>query len=163
MNKHIQHISKILLTAFCSMLICVLIPSSAFAAQIKITLKEMGASDNIDLKTVKTFREFHFTKPKNWKVLPKSKMVLTFQHSPQLLPERSSLNILINDQVVKTIQLSKDNSTKTTTSFLIPPDVLKDHNMLTFDVDQHYTYKCEDPFDPSLWTTVINSSEVTVD
>lgn len=163
MNKNIHNICKILLTTFCTLLICVMMPSNAFADQLKLTLKEIGASDNISLKTVKTFRNFSFTKPKSWKVSPTSKMVLTFQHSPQLLPERSSLNILINDEVIKTIELNKANSTTTTATFLIPASILKDYNTLTMDVDQHYTYKCEDPFDPALWTTVLNTSYLSID
>ncbi|MEW5821002.1 MAG: cellulose biosynthesis cyclic di-GMP-binding regulatory protein BcsB [Cyanobacteriota bacterium] len=135
----------------------------AFADKLNLPLKDIGADNNVELRTVKTYRDFFFTKPDNWKVLPSSRLVLSFQHSPQLLPERSSLNIMINDQVIKTIELTKANAEKTTTAIPIPPEVLKDFNKLTFDVDQHYTNECEDPFYPALWTTVLNNSAIQLD
>lgn len=138
------------------------IADKSFADTLKLTLKELGAAQNVDLKTVKTYRDFYFTLPENWKVLPTSNIVLVFQHSPQLLPERSSINISINDEVIKTIKLTPSNVTKSTVSIAIPQNLLKDYNKLTFDVDQHYTYKCEDPFDGALWTTLLNDSTVVL-
>lgn len=139
------------------------ISSEALASQLKLSLKDLGAPTDVQLRTVKTHRDLYFTKPENWKASPNSKINLFFQHSPALLPERSSLNILINDQIIETITLSKDNVEKTNLSVPIPPETLKDYNKLTFQVDQHYTYKCEDPFDPSLWTTVLDSTTVMLD
>lgn len=163
MNRIISYQIKFVFIALLVALFSLASTSSAFADQLKLSLKDIGATNDVELKTVKTFRNYYFTKPDAWKVLPSSKIVLTFQHSPQLLPERSSLNILINDQVIKTIELSKANSTKTSTTVQIPAKILKDFNKLTFDVDQHYTYDCEDPFDPALWTTVLNNSTIQLD
>lgn len=154
---------KIALIAIFLLFAMIVKPDVALADQLKLSLKDIGADNNVKLQTVKTFRDYYFTKPDNWKVLPSSKMIITFQHSPQLLPERSSLNILINDQVIKTIELNKANAESTTVSVSVPPGILKDYNKLTFDVDQHYTYKCEDPFDPALWTTVLNNSTIFLD
>lgn len=137
--------------------------SSVMAENLKLQLKEIGADKDVALRNVKYHRDFYFTKPDNWVVQPSSKIVLTFQHSAQLLPERSSLNVMINGQVIKSIQLNKGNAAKNTTSIPLSPKVLKDFNKLTFDVDQHYTYKCEDPFDPALWTTVLNTSSINID
>ena len=163
MNKIFRYSLKIALIAVLITVIIFINSNKALADQLKLTLKEIGADKNVKLLTVKTYRDFYFTKPEQWKVLPSSKLILSFQHSPQLLRERSSLNILINNQVIKTIELNKNNAKKTTTTVDIPVKILKDHNKLTFDVDQHYTMDCEDPFDPALWTTVLNSSTIQLD
>jgi hypothetical protein len=162
MNKLNQYL-KIIFLGLLFISVVLFTTEKASAEQVTLTLKQLGADQNVDLKTVKTFREFYFTKPENWMMAPSTKLILTFQHSPQLLPERSSLTILINDQSIESIELNKGNASTTTVSIPIPVSILKDYNKLTFDVDQHYTYKCEDPFDPSLWTTVLNTSTLQLD
>lgn len=130
---------------------------------LTITMKHMGSEDGYTLKTVRTERQYHFTRPKGWKILPSSHVHLTFQHSPQLLVERSSLNVLVNNRILKTIPLGKDNITPTTLNIAIPPELLKDNNILSFQVDQHYTYDCEDPFSAELWTTVLPDTFMRLD
>ncbi len=120
-----------------------------------LTLKELGDTEGHTLKTVRANKTYHFTRPKGWKMHGKTAIEVSFQHSPALLEERSSLNVLVNHRILKTIPLSKNNVTAKTLSVPIPTDILKDHNSLEFQVDQHYTYKCEDPFSSELWTTIL--------
>jgi hypothetical protein len=124
-----------------------------------LSLKDLG-DEAYTLKTVRTERHYAFSRPKNWKIMPGSKIRLSFQHSPALLPERSGLNVLVNNRILKTIALGKNNVTPTTIDVALPPDVLKDRNDLAFQVDQHYTYKCEDPFSPELWTTLLPETQL---
>jgi cellulose synthase operon protein B len=128
-----------------------------------LKLAEFGDKDGFELKTVRTQRTYFFTKPKNWNVLGSSAVQVTFQHSASLLPERSSLNVLVNNRILKTIPLGKDNVSKTTVSVPVPPALLKDKNTLTFQVDQHYTYQCEDPFSTELWTTLLPETALKLD
>lgn len=128
-----------------------------------ITMKEMGNAEGHTLKTIRTERRYHFTKPKGWSVQPSSNVHLVFQHSPALLPERSSLNVLVNERILKTVRLSPENVTPTKVDIAIPPEILKDHNTLTFQVDQHYTNQCEDPLSAELWTTVLPDTTMKLD
>lgn len=137
--------------------------SADAAESMKVTMKELGDPHGHTLETVRTFRQYNFTKPKGWKVLPSSKVHVAFQHSLNLLPERSSLNILLNNRILKTIRLEKSNAEPTTLDIAVPADILKDHNTLTFQVDQHYTYDCEDPFSAELWTTVLGDTFLQLD
>ncbi len=128
----------------------------AYAEQVQLIDMEMlGSPDGHTLKTVKTERRYSFNKPKGWKAHPNTKIHVVFQHSASLLPERSSLNVLVNNRILKTIRLGQDNVTPTALDIPIPVDLIKDKNILSFQVDQHYTYKCEDPFSEELWTTVL--------
>lgn len=134
----------------------------AAGSSLRIGMKELGDPQGYRLKTVRTQRDYPFTRPKGWKVLPSSNIHLTFQHGSNLLPERSSLNVLVNNRILKSIPLGKNNVTPTTINIPVPPELLKDNNMLSFQVDQHYTYKCEDPFSEELWTEILPDSALTL-
>lgn len=131
--------------------------------QLQITMKDFGNEDGYTLKTVRTQRDYDFTRPRGWQVQPSSKVHVVFQHSPALLAQRSSLNVMLNNRILKTIRLEPGNVTPTTVDIPIPAALLKDHNMLSYQVDQHYTYDCEDPFDASLWTTILPDSVLKLD
>ncbi|MEB3244443.1 MAG: cellulose biosynthesis cyclic di-GMP-binding regulatory protein BcsB [Vampirovibrionales bacterium] len=127
------------------------------------TLKAYGNGLNEQGRTLKTVRSeytMNFMRSDAWQVLPSSAVKLAFQHSPQLLEGRSSLNVLLNGRVLKTIPLNKGNVAPTTLSIPIPPSVLKPENTLSFQVDQHYTNDCEDPFSPELWTTLLPETQL---
>jgi hypothetical protein len=129
---------------------------------LRIGMKDLGDPQGYRLKTVRTQRDYPFTRPKGWNVSPSSNIHLTFQHGSNLLPERSSLNVLVNNRILKSIPLGKDNVTPTSVSIAVPPELLKDNNILSFQVDQHYTYKCEDPFSEELWTEVLPDTALTL-
>lgn len=131
--------------------------------QLLIRMKDFGNPDGYTLKTVRTQRDYDFTRPRGWQIQGSSKVHVVFQHSPSLLPQRSSLNVMINNRILKTIRLEPGNVTPTAVDIPIPPALLKDHNRLSYQVDQHYTYDCEDPFDASLWTTVLPDSVLKLD
>ncbi|MEB3286955.1 MAG: cellulose biosynthesis cyclic di-GMP-binding regulatory protein BcsB [Vampirovibrionales bacterium] len=149
--------------SFLSMWAGITAVQAATRNSLVITMKDMGNPEGHTLKTVRTERRYHFTKPKGWKVQPSSSIHMVFQHSPSLLPERSSLNVLVNERIVKTIRLAKENVVPTGVDIPIPPEILKDHNDLTFQVDQHYTYQCEDPLSAELWTTVLPDTTMKLD
>ena len=130
---------------------------------LKLGMKQLGDEEGYTLKTVKTERRYPFTRPTGWKVMPSSHIKVVFQHSPALLPERSSLNILVNNRILKTIPLTKANITANTVLVPIPPEILKDYNSVSFQVDQHYTYDCEDPFSAELWTEILKESYIRLD
>lgn len=138
-------------------------PVSGSGRQLRINMKDMGDEQGFTLKTVKTERQYHFTKPQGWKVLPSSVVHVSFQHSPTLLEKRSALNVLLNNRILKTIPLDKSNVTPTQLDIAIPPALLKDHNVLAFQVDQHYTLDCEDPFSAELWTTILPDTTMRLD
>lgn len=136
---------------------------SARPSYVNLDLKHFGNADGYTLKTVRSFRNYSFTKPHSWAISPQSHVHLSFQHSKALLPERSSLNVSVNGRMLKTIRLQDSNTTQSTLDIPVPTGILKDYNTLSFDVNQHYTYKCEDPFDASLWTTILPDTKLVLD
>lgn len=138
--------------------------SSASSKQsLSVDMKEFGDPQGYRLRTVKTQRDYAFTRPKGWKILPSTRLTVKFQHGTSLLPERSSLNILVNNRILKSVPLDKGNVAASTVQVSIPPSLLNDKNTLSFQVDQHYTYKCEDPYSEELWTEILPETVLTLD
>ncbi len=79
---------------------------------------------------------------------------LEFTNSISLLKERSALSILINKKQIAQFPLNPINP-ETIADIKIPISLIKSgYNRLTFNANQHYTYKCEDPAAPELWTEI---------
>lgn len=116
-------------------------------------------NDGLVLKNDKSYRDVYFTKPQTWSILGGSTLVINLNHSSQLIPERSYLQIFINGKLAKRIPL--DKSSVETKTFTMPlPSGLGDYNSIRFVVEQHYTDVCEDPLDHSLWTKIDPSSHI---
>ncbi len=132
----------------------------ALAATETVPLERLHIYDVILLPTVSSQYEAQFTKPSTWQVASSSALYLEFQHSIELLPNRSWLQVIVNDKVIKHIPLTKENTEGTKMTIPLPVELLKDFNRLTFRVQQHYTDKCEDPLDKSLWTQILPATKI---
>ncbi len=132
----------------------------AMAATEVVPMERLHVHDVIFLPTVRSQFEAKFTKPKTWQVAANSQIYVEFQHSHELLPHRSWMQIILNDKVIKHIPLTKENVSGTKLTLPMPVALLKDFNTLTFRVEQHYADKCEDPLDKSLWTQVLPASKL---
>ncbi len=152
------------------MMAAVLMPSgvsigspSADAATELVTLKRLGTTDVILLPTTNSKRIIQFSKPKTWQLTGKSQLYVEFQHSIELLPERSFLEISINDHALAHIPLTSANAPGSKLTIPLPVAALKDFNTLAFNVQQHYTNHCEDPLDKSLWTQILPVTQLRFD
>ncbi|MGD9581786.1 MAG: cellulose biosynthesis cyclic di-GMP-binding regulatory protein BcsB [Vampirovibrionia bacterium] len=123
------------------------------AMNVSLGTLDDSLTDGLTLKNDKSYRDVYFTKPQTWKVLGGSNLVVTLNHSSQLIPSRSYLQIFINGNLAKRIPLDKDSIETKTFTMPIPTN-LGDYNSIRFVVEQHYTDVCEDPLDHSLWTKI---------
>ncbi len=133
------------------------------AATEVVPLKRLKVNDVILLPTVSSQYQAKFTRPKTWQVSPKSAVYLEFQHSIELQPHRSWLQVMVNDKVIKHIPLTPQNAEGTKMTIPLPVGLLKDFNTLNFRVQQHYTDHCEDPLDKSLWTQILPATRIVFD
>lgn len=135
-----------------------------YALQSKLSFEQLGINNNMTMKTVTNTQEVQFTRPKNIQFSSNPKFTLIFTQSPALLPHRSSLTVLLNGNVIKTIKYSTlKDAVPNIINIDLPVEFLKDYNKLTFTVNQHYIDKCEDPFDTSLWTIISKKSNINMD
>ncbi len=79
---------------------------------------------------------------------------LEFTNSIALLGERSVLRVVVNDVIVAQYYLDR-NHPFNSADIPIPADLLKGgFNRVQIVAAQHYTYKCEDPDAPELFTEI---------
>lgn len=114
----------------------------------------------IQLKGTEAQSNLYFPRPRDWEIRGATALI-RFQHSPALLPERSTLTLRLNGTNLTSVPLDAKNTKQGELKVEIPPDLLVDNNNLTLIVQQHYTLDCEDPFDESLWTEILPASQVT--
>ena len=92
-----------------------------------------------------------------------ARLHLTFTLSPSLLPTLSHLQVLLNDELLQTVVLSKEQLGKPQAVDLdIDPRYFTDYNRLRFQFIGHYTMECETPTHSSLWASVSNESSLTL-
>jgi hypothetical protein len=128
-----------------------------------VSLERLGVKDVILLPTISSQYVTQFTLPKTWKVSGKTAVEVSFQHAMQLLPERSWLQVILNDHVIKHVALTHENVNNTKMLVPLPVALLQDNNTLAFRVQQHYTNHCEDPLDKSLWTQILPATRLLFD
>lgn len=133
------------------------------AAKHTLPLNELNIHETIYLPTVSSQRDIEFTLPRAWQASASgSSLSLHFQHSNQLLPNRSFLEVILNDGLIKRIPLTASNAETTHLTIPLSGGVLKNKNSLKFRVEQHYTHKCEDPVDASLWTQILPETSLSI-
>ncbi len=102
-----------------------------------------------------------FTRPRNWDV-ETTKIVLRYQHSPTLLPEKSRLVVRVNDRSVGSIPLDRQNSQIGEAEFTVPKSLVQDYNEISMLAEQRTAETCANPSDPMLWTEILPDSQVVI-
>ena len=90
-------------------------------------------------------------------ILKSGVLVLDFAYSPALLPDLSSVTVLINDEVVRSLPLPRSGADRTRVEIPIDPAlIVPGDNRLNLRLIGHYTRDCEDPLHSSLWANISN-------
>ncbi|MBD1909237.1 MULTISPECIES: cellulose biosynthesis cyclic di-GMP-binding regulatory protein BcsB [unclassified Leptolyngbya] len=100
-----------------------------------------------------------FTRPTSWKVRS-AKAMIRFQHSPQLLSDRSSMTVRVNGTSVGTIPLNRKGSEIGQALFNIPPNLIQNFNEISMLVQQTDSAECPALNDPDLWTEILPDSKL---
>lgn len=85
---------------------------------------------------------------------------LNYTFSPALIPAESHLKILVNDQIVYVLPVTKDNVGHNMSQDIeIDPHLFTDLTSIKFQFIGHYTHDCEDPYQSSLWMEIAGTSQ----
>ncbi len=125
-----------------------------------VTFRQLGALAPLELRGVdgRTSVPFNI---RDDEVVTSARLRLVFSYSPALLPQISHLNVRVNDEVVATLPLPREQAgTTLQRTIAINPVLLGEFNRLTLQLIGHYTLECEDPVHTSLWANVSNVSEL---
>ena len=103
-----------------------------------------------------------FTRPRNWE-MDGAKVILHYQHSPTLLPDKSQLVLRVNDTSIGSVPLAQKNSQIAEATFTVPPNLIQDYNEISILAQQQTAETCANPADPMLWTEILPDSKVVMD
>jgi hypothetical protein len=126
--------------------------------QSVLTMKDIGASRPIELKGVNS-NAYLSLGVRLDEVVTKAKLHLNYTLSPALLPNISHLKIYLNDEVLATLPVTKENPAGPQKLDVdLDPRFFTDFNKLHLQFIGHYTNDCEFPLHSSLWANISNMS-----
>ncbi|SDM07630.1 cellulose synthase subunit [Oryzisolibacter propanilivorax] len=124
----------------------------------KVTLRELGAVFPLQLRGVQGSSGVQFG-IRNDEVVTGARLHLNYAYSPALLPDISHIRVLVNEQVVATIPVPREQGgVNLQRDIDIPTRLITEFNRLNLELIGHYTMECEDPAHSSLWANVGNDS-----
>jgi cellulose synthase operon protein B len=130
--------------------------------KISSTLKQLGMSYVMNLRGIEGSDSVSFDIRAN-EVVTSAHLTLEYTYSPALLPDLSSINVLVNDEVVASIAVPKETAGILQKQEIeIPPHLITEFNRLSLQLIGHYTMQCEDPLHSSLWAKVSNTSVLDI-
>lgn len=131
---------------------------TTMASSHQLTLKQLGARFSMALRGVDSRDGVNFHVRAD-EVVTQARLKLLFSYSPALLSHVSHINVLLNGEVAASLELPKKTSTSTLERLVdLPPRFITEYNKIDFQLIGHYTDKCEDPSDSSLWANISNLS-----
>lgn len=87
-------------------------------------------------------------------ILQGAVLTLSTVNSTALIKSRSEMSVRVNGQMLGQFALDPEK-TSAKRDIELPPQFLKSgYNDVTVSVVQHYSYECEDPLSPELWTEI---------
>ena len=103
-----------------------------------------------------------FTRPRGWKV-KSAKAVIRFQHSPDLLRDRSNLIVRVNDTSVGSVPLNLKQAQIGEAVINVPMNLIQDYNQISVVAQQQNSPNCSNPKDKALWSEVLPDSKLVFD
>lgn len=127
--------------------------SSALPMNTITLAKLVGQNQPIDLRGMRTIYPV-FIPLSDRMNLERVSLHLEYVNSIALIGERSQLVVKLNEDVVAQLPLNPKRP-EGLADIRLPSSRFKPgYNKVTFYVSQHYTYDCEDPDAPELWTQI---------
>lgn len=132
-------------------------PTSA-GRQHRVSFRQLGAIFPLQLRGVEGTSGVQFG-VRSDEVVTSARLHLNYAYSPALLSDISHLRVMVNEQVVATIPVPKEEGGQRLQRTVdIPAQVIGEFNRLNVQLIGHYTLECEDPTHSSLWANVDNDS-----
>ncbi|WP_245606827.1 cellulose biosynthesis cyclic di-GMP-binding regulatory protein BcsB [Simplicispira psychrophila] len=128
----------------------------------KSSFKNLGVSSPLTLRGMESEGSFSVGVRRD-ELVEFARLRVTFTLSPSLLPALSHLKVLLNDELLQTVVLNKDQlGVPQMVDLEIDPRYFTDYNRFRFQFIGHYTMECETPSHTSLWASVSNESTLVL-
>lgn len=128
--------------------------------QITQTFSQLGQGEPIQLNGIDGYETVFFGLRQD-QVVVSAKLKLRYTYSPAMIAELSHIKIALNDEVLATIALPKEQAGSEQVSEIeLNKLYLSDFNQLKFQLIGHYTMDCEDVLHSSLWASISDKSQL---
>lgn len=127
------------------------------------TLEDLGLGDTA-AQGARITKEFFFSGAGDYELGDNNKVLVDITHSNLLDPQRSVMNIVLNNRPLQSVRLDEKNVGFGHYEINIPKNlVAKDFNRLTFEFGMTTGLLCEDPFSPALFTNILRTTAFQID
>jgi hypothetical protein len=96
-----------------------------------IRLADLGYGDMATYGTYRSIITFNASVPEHWRLLEGSFLYVIFSHAGILVPQQSTLSIVLNDVPLKAVELSEENAERASLKVIIPPNQLDNDSFKT--------------------------------
>jgi cellulose synthase (UDP-forming) len=130
----------------------------------RLSFKQLGINHPMQLRGVESEVGIPFSIRAD-EVVTSAVVKIDHAFSPALIPELSHLKVLLNEQMMGVIPVTKESMAgAVTTTVALDPRAFTDYNRVNLKFIGHYTRDCEDPVHSALWAQISNNSvlEITV-
>jgi len=135
---------------------------SSAKGSYSVNLKQLGSGDTLTLQGQDSRYFINFNASSN-EVISQAILKLNYQYSPDLISDKSQINIYLNGERVASLATPKDDANKNLeVTIRIPTELFSENNRFTFQLIGHYDAKCEDPKSPKLWAKIGGQSTLIV-
>jgi len=125
-----------------------------------LSLRELGAGSPIRLSGTTSGETIWFG-TRTDEIVTRARLKLSFAYSPSLIANLSHIKVYVNEEVVDSIALPKDQSGgHQTREIEIDTRFLGNANKIRFQLVGHYTNECEDLMHTSIWASISNQSRL---
>ncbi len=140
-------------------------PSSGLAAAqtrtLVLTVHQLGALGPLTLRGTSELQGVQFGIRAD-EVVTAATLNLSGAMSPALIPEFSNVTVTLNEQYVGTIPVNRDQPRFENLVLPVNSIFFQDNNRLNFRFTGRYTPECNDPLSGLLWSTISDSSTLTL-
>ena len=129
--------------------------------QLILTLHQLGAIGPLTLRGVSPLQGVQFGVRAD-EVVTAATLTLSGAMSPALLPDFSNVTVMLNEQYVGTIPVDREHPRFDKMTMPVSPVFFQDNNRLNFRFVGRYTPECNDPLSGLLWSTISDTSTITL-
>ena len=128
--------------------------------RVVLSLRQLGAKGPLALRGTSALSGVEFGIRAD-EVVTDAQLNIVGAMSPSLIPEFSNVTVTLNEEYVGTIPVVKDQA-NFTLQMPVSPVFFQDLNRLNFRFTGRYTADCNDPLSGLLWSTIYDSSTLTL-
>ncbi len=128
--------------------------------RVVYTLRQLGAAGPLALRGTSELQGVEFG-IRSDEVVTSASLQLAGATSPGLIPEFSNVTVTLNEQYIGTIPVIREHP-EFSLEMPVSPVFFQDQNRLNFRFAGRYTTECNDPLHNLLWSTVYDTSTLTL-